>query len=225
MINSMKLLLVEDDLDLVHALSRVLSTQGFEVTCCANGEEALSMLRRNRFDVLLLDLSLPGMDGLEVLEHLRGSGSGVPVLIMTARSTVEERVLGLNTGADDYLTKPFDIEELTARLKALVRRSLGIEEIRCGLLRVDVATGLVYRGPVPMELPARELALLKALMERNHQAVAREHLIDTVFGIEAVGPDAIDVLVHRLRKRLAGTGASLITLRGVGYFLADEALG
>jgi len=225
MIGNMKLLLVEDDLDLVHALSRVLSTQGFEVTCCADGEEALSMLRRARFDAVLLDLSLPGMDGLEVLEHLRGSGSAVPVLIMTARGAVEERVLGLNTGADDYLTKPFDVDELTARLKALVRRSLGIEEIRCGLLRVDRASGLVYRGPVPMELPARELALLKALMERNHQAVAREHLIDTVFGNEAVGPDAIDVLVHRLRKRLAGTGTSLITLRGVGYFLADEALG
>ena len=220
----MKLLLVEDDLDLIHALSRVLSTEGFEVTCCANGLEALAMLGRKRFEVVLLDLSLPGMDGLEVLEHLRAEGSRVPVLIMTARGAVEDKVLGLNIGADDYLTKPFDNQELTARLKALARRSLGVKELRCGLLRIDAASGLVYRGPVPMELPARELALLKALMERSHQAVAREALIEAVFGQEAVGPDAIDVLVHRLRKRLQGTAASLTTLRGVGYFLADEAL-
>lgn len=223
MIAGMRLLLVEDDLDLVYALSQVLSTEGFEVTCCAQGEEALAMLRRSRFDVALLDLSLPGMDGLEVLEHLRGSGSALPVLVMTARRAVEEKVLGLNTGADDYLTKPFDIQELTARLKALVRRSLGTEEVRCGLLRLDSPTGLVYRGAVPMDLPARELALLRALMQRRRQAVSREQLTEAVFGEEAASTDAIDVLVHRLRKRLHGTGAALTTLRGVGYFLADEA--
>lgn len=224
MINGMKLLLVEDDLDLVHALGRVLSAEGFEITCCADGADALGMLRSARFDVLLLDLSLQGMDGLDVLQHLRGSGAKVPVLIMTARGAVEDKVLGFNVGADDYLTKPFDIQELTARLKALVRRSMGIDDVRCGMLRVEPSSGLVYRGHVPMQLPARELALLRRLLEKNHQAVSREHLVDAVFGDEVVTPDAIDVLVHRLRKRLQGSGTVLTTLRGVGYFLADDAL-
>ena len=150
MIVGMKVLIVEDDLALGDALGRVLQARGFEVTRCADGGEALAMFRRRSHDVVLLDLSLPGMDGMEVLRLMRDGGSSVPVLVMTARGAVQDRVLGLNEGADDYLTKPFDIEELAARLKALVRRSHGAPELRCALLRVDGATGVVYRGAAPL---------------------------------------------------------------------------
>lgn len=221
----MNILLVEDDLNLVDALSRMLVARGFQVVCCADGIEALVMLRQRQFDAALLDLTLPGLDGLEVLQRLRDEGSRLPVLVMTARTAVEDRVLGLNSGADDYLSKPFDVEELVARLKALVRRSLGVEDFRCGALRLDLDKGRVFRGALPLEMPGRELALLKALMLHPGQAVAKEDLHQTVFGDEGqAGSDAIEVLVHRLRKRIQGSGASLVTLRGVGYYLMDDAL-
>jgi len=219
----MNVLLIEDDLDLVDALSRMLASRGFQVVCCADGAEALVMVRRRSFDVVLLDLTLPGMDGLDWLQHLRDSSSRLPVLVMTARSAVEDRILGLNIGADDYLTKPFDVEELAARLKALVRRSLGVEDYRCGQLRLDPENGSVFRGAMPLDIPGRELALLKALMMRPGKAITKDDLHQAVFGSAAeAGSDAIEVLVHRLRKRIQGLGANLVTLRGVGYFLMDE---
>ena len=224
MIVGMKVLMVEDDLALGDALGRVLQGRGFEVTRCADGAEALVMFRRRSPDVVLLDLSLPGMDGMEVLRLMRDGGSQVPVLVVTARSAVQDRVLGLNEGADDYLTKPFDIEELTARLKALVRRSHGAQELRCAMLRVDEPTGAVFRGATPLEVSTRELALLKTLMARPGQAIGKEDLHQSVFGDETVGADAIEVLVHRLRKRIQGSGAQLVTLRGVGYLMIDEAM-
>ena len=225
MMAGMKVLLVEDDLALVDALSRVLQARGFEVICCADGAEALTMARRRSLDVVLLDLSLPGMDGLDVLRQLRDDGSRLPVLIMTARAAVQDRVLGLDGGADDYLTKPFDVEELAARLKALVRRSHGVDELRCAMLRIEPGSGVVFRGALPLDMSGREQSLLKALMSRPGQAVAKEDLHRAVFGDEVpVGPDAIEVLVHRLRKRIQGSGATLITLRGLGYFLVDEAV-
>lgn len=222
MIVCMKVLMVEDDLALGDALGRVLQARGFEVTRCADGGEALAMFRRRAFDVVLLDLTLPDRDGLDVLRSMRDGGSRLPVLVMTARSAVQDRVLGLNEGADDYLTKPFDIEELAARLKALVRRSHGVDELRCALLRVDNASGAVFRGATPLEVSARELALLRALLSRPGQAVGKDDLHRAVFGEEVVGPDAIEVLVHRLRKRIQGSGAQLVTLRGVGYLLIDD---
>jgi two-component system, OmpR family, response regulator TctD len=225
MMAGMKVLLVEDDLALVDALSRVLQARGFEVICCADGVEALTMARRRNLDVVLLDLSLPGMDGLDVLRQLRDDGSRLPVLIMTARAAVQDRVLGLDGGADDYLTKPFDVEELAARLKALVRRSHGVDELRCAMLRIEPGSGVVFRGALPLDMSGREQSLLKALMSRPGQALAKEDLHRAVFGDEVqVGPDAIEVLVHRLRKRIQGSGATLITLRGLGYFLVDEAV-
>lgn len=220
----MNVLLVEDDLNLVDALSRMLAARGFQVVCCADGIEAFALVRHRSFDAVLLDLTLPGMDGMDWLQRLRDEGSRLPVLVMTARTAVEDRVLGLNSGADDYLTKPFDVEELVARLKALVRRSQGVEDFRCGQLRLDLDNGQIYRGALPLDMSGRELALLKALMMHPGKAVSKEDLHQTVFGDESqAGPDAIEVLVHRLRKRIQGAGAGLVTLRGVGYFLMDEA--
>lgn len=221
----MKLLLVEDDLDLGDAVARMLQTRGFEVTRCAHGLEALGMVRRGSFDVLLLDLNLPDKEGLEVLRMLRDGGSRLPVLVMTARTAVHDRILGLNEGADDYLTKPFDVEELAARLKALARRAYGSADMTCALLRIDSITGVVYRGPSPLDVSLRELALLKILLERIGQAVAKDELHKAVFGDDVVGPDSVEVLVHRLRKRIQGSGAQLVTLRGVGYLIIDESLG
>jgi two-component system response regulator TctD len=221
----MKLLVVEDDLDLGDAVARMLQTRGFDVTRCAHGLEAIAMARRSGFDAILLDLNLPDKEGIEVLRTLRDGGSRVPVLVMTARTAVHDRILGLNEGADDYLTKPFDIEELAARLKALVRRAYGSADMACALLRVDGASGVVYRGPTPLEVSARELALLKVLLARPGQAVAKDELHRAVFGDDAVGPDAVEVLVHRLRKRIQGSGAQLVTLRGVGYLIIDDSLG
>jgi two-component system, OmpR family, response regulator TctD len=176
---------------------------------------------------VLLDLSLPGMDGLDVLSRARASGWTTPVMILTARGTVGDRILGLNTGADDYLAKPFDLDELEARVRALVRRSgampgsaVGrVSDTFCGL-HVDGDSGAVYLHGAPMELTTRELALMRALLARPGHAVARERLFELVFPGEVdVQAEAIEVVVYRLRKKLAQTGVQLVTLRGLGYLL------
>lgn len=219
----MNVLLVEDDINLVDALSKQLAARGFQVICCIDSSEALLLARRKPFDVILLDLNLPGMDGLTWLQHLRDAGSKTPVLVMTARAAVEDKVLGLNSGADDYLVKPFDMEELLARLKALVRRSQGVEEYRCGTVRLLDENGSVFKGAVPMFVPQREMKLLRALMIRKGQAVTREMLHLYVFDSDLQkGSDALEILVHRLRIRLEGTGALLVNVRGIGYYLIDE---
>jgi DNA-binding response OmpR family regulator len=224
-----KVLLVEDDLDLSDALSQVLNARGFQVVCCADGLEALAMARRHAFDAIVLDLTLPGIDGLDLLQRLRDDQNEdratVPVLVVTARGAVGERVQGLEGGADDYLAKPFDVTELVARLRALIRRSHGEEELHCGTLRLDRASDLFFNGLRPLELSPREGALLKALIARRGQAVSKDSLHEAVFGAGALeAADAVEVLVHRLRKRIAGCAVELMTLRGVGYLLIDEAV-
>jgi two-component system response regulator TctD len=219
----MQLLLVEDDLDLVDALSRVLASRGLSPVCCADGQEALALVRKRSFDVIVLDLSLPGMDGLDFLQRIRDAGMRIPVLVVTARGSIGERVEGLTAGADDYLTKPFDTEELVARIKALVRRSQGVEEFRCGHLHLDMASGALMRSGRPLEIAPREAAMLRTLLMRPGRPVSRDDLFRAVFGGEAdQQQDAVDVLAHRLRKRLAGSGTSVVTMRGVGYLLVDE---
>ncbi len=220
----MQVLLVEDDLDLVDALSRVLASRGFNLVCCADGKEALAWVRKRQFDVVVLDLSLPGLDGLEVLQRLRDLGQRLPVLVVTARGSVDDRVRGLTLGADDYLTKPFDTEELVARLLALIRRSQGVEQFRCGQLQLQTDTGLLLRAGRPLEIAPREAAMLRALITRPGQPVVKDDLYQAVFGDDASQQsDALDLLAHRLRKRLVGSGAALLTMRGVGYLLVDEA--
>ena len=224
-IGAVNILLVEDDLDLCGALMRVLAPRGFQLVCCADGLEALQMARRHEFDAIMLDLTLPGIDGLQMLQRLRDGASRTPGMVVTARGSVEDKVAGLNIGADDYLAKPFDIEELEARLRALIRRSKGEEELRCGSLRLDRETQIFFNGFKPLDLSPRESALLKALLAHRGQAVTKEALREAVFGENAdTSADAIEVLVHRLRKRIAGAQVELMTLRGVGYLLIDEAI-
>ena len=219
----MKLLLVEDDFDLAGALSRSLVARGFEVLCCADGKEALAAARRTAFDVITLDLSLPGLDGLEVLRRLRDGGCTTPVLALTARAAVTDRVAGLEAGADDYLAKPFDLDEMVARLRALTRRVGRDGQLRCGSLYRDPASGVFYNDALPLELSQREAELLRLLMSRIDRVVSKEELRTQVFADteDQVQADAVEVVVHRLRKKLVGTNAEIVTLRGVGYLLCD----
>lgn len=220
----MKLLLVEDDPSMQVALQRTLRNRGMAVEVCGDGRAALAQWKASVPDVVLLDLTLPGLDGLLVLEQARAAGLKTPVLILTARGTVGDRVIGLNTGADDYLPKPFDLDELEARLRALHRRRAGAGEAAepagVGGLRCDRDSGAIYWRDEVLELAPRELALLQALLARPGHAVAKERLFELVFPGEGdVQYEAIEVVVYRLRKKLAPTGCRLVTLRGLGYLL------
>jgi len=229
----MKLLVIEDNLAMQTTLQRSFERRGFQVSTCDDGARALSRWRSSLPDVVLLDLSMPGRDGLDVLSEARAEGLNTPVIIITARGTLGDRILGLNIGADDYLPKPFDLDELEARVRALVRRrgaAAGHEELRaapafCGL-HADADSGAVYLHGQALDLAPREAALLRALLAKPGQAVAKERLFDLVFaGASEALPDAIEVVAYRLRKKLAatGSGAKLATLRGLGYLLqADD---
>jgi two-component system, OmpR family, response regulator TctD len=223
----MKLLLVEDNEAMQTSLQRSFQRRGMQVTVCGDGARALDRWQASLPDVVLLDLSLPGVDGLQVLAAARAAGLATPVLILTARGTVGDRILGLNTGADDYLAKPFDLDELEARVRALARRggaAAGAEHDAaaaqfCGM-HADPQQGAVYFRGVPMDLAPRELALLRPLLAQAGRAVTRERLFELVFpGQAQVQPEAIEVVAYRLRKKLAPTGAQLVTLRGLGYLL------
>lgn len=238
----MKLLLVEDNPTLQTTLQRALGRRGFEVLACTDGTRALAQWRSTLPDLVLLDLSLPGQDGLMVLTQARALGLTTPVIILTARGTVGDRILGLNTGADDYLPKPFDLDELEARIQALLRRrspqaapqpdhrsAFGPARSPAfgsaltpafGGLQMDREQGAVYVHGQPLELPPRELALLRALLAKPGHAIAKERLFEVVFAGELdVLPEAIEVVAYRLRKKLADTSVQLVTLRGLGYLL------
>ncbi len=225
----MKLLLVEDNAALQATLQRSFERRGMQVLLCGDGARALDRWRASLPDVVLLDLSLPGLDGLQVLTRARAEGLRTPVLVLTARGTVGDRILGLNSGADDYLAKPFDLDELEARVRALARRAAGdggAAAAAPGLsapfagLQVDADSGAVLCDGRPMELTQREAALLRALLARPGQAVAKERLLELVFpGDSEVQPEAVEVVAYRLRRKLAELPVQLVTLRGLGYLL------
>lgn len=222
----MKVLLVEDDPTMRSTLERALGRRGMSIDSCDDGARAVAAWSAVAPDVVVLDLSLPGLDGLEVLAQARRVGLRTPVLILTARGTVGDRVIGLNSGADDYLPKPFELDELVARLQALGRRrgepraDETRQPLRLGALRVERDNGAVYFREEVLELTPRETALLQALMGRPGHAIPKEKLFELVFPGEAdVQYEAIEVVVYRLRKKLAHTGVNLMTLRGLGYLL------
>lgn len=225
---AMKILLVEDDPAMQLSLVRSFERRGMTVAACADGREALARWKAAAPDVVVLDLSLPGLDGLEVLSQARAAGLKTPVLILTARGTVGDRILGLNVGADDYLPKPFDLDELMARVQALGRRAGALAPSGappadfCGM-RTDADSGAVYYRDEVLELTPRETALLRALLARPGHAIAKERLFALVFpGEDDVQLEAIEVVAYRLRKRIARTGAQLVTLRGLGYLLRAQ---
>ena len=216
----MRLLLVEDDPMIGESVRRGLKCEGFTVDWVEQAESAESALRSVNYDLLLLDLGLPRKSGLSLLRELRCGGSGIPVLVLTARDSVADRVLGLDTGADDYLVKPFDLDELGARVRALLRRQTGrvLPEISHGDLRLIPATHEAVFQDRELTLSAREFTLLAALLEKPGAVLSRSRLEERLYGWgEEVESNAVEVHVHNLRKKL---GAAFIrTVRGVGYMV------
>jgi two-component system response regulator TctD len=221
----MRIMLVEDEQPLAEWLCKALDDSGFRTDWFADGSLAVRTLSDHVYDALVLDLGLPGMSGHEVLRQLRAMDKRLPVLVLTARDSLAERVGTLNNGADDFLAKPFALPELEARLSALIRRARGVEHPRfaCGPLGFDAAARQFTLDGERLVLPRREHALLRALLQRGGEPVSRQQIIDRVFDDEAdVLPTAVDVLVHRLRKRLENAGVRIATYRGLGYVLEAE---
>jgi two-component system response regulator TctD len=191
-----------------------------------DGHSADYVLSTQDYALLILDLGLPRMDGLEVLRRLRERRNPLPVLILTAHGSVEDRVKGLDLGADDYLAKPFELSELEARARALIRRSYGHDtaQLRCGPLGFDSVSRVFTLAGNNLELTNRERAVLEVLMLRDGKAVSKTALMEKIFGIdESVNPNAIEIYVHRLRRKLEGSGVTIATLRGLGYLLEVQA--
>ena len=222
----MHLLLIEDYAPLQRALAKGLREEGFAVDATADGEEGLWYARTGDYDVIVLDLMLPKVDGLTILRTLREQKNQVHVLVLTARDTVDDRVQGLDLGADDYLVKPFALEELLARIRALVRRKYGNKEptVRVEDLELDTGSRTVRRAGQIIKLTAREYSLLELLALRAGQAVTRAEIWEHVYDFAAdMGSNVIDVYVARLRKKLEQNGQTRLihTRRGIGYVLGE----
>ena len=221
----MRILLAEDDRIIADGLSRSLRQGGYAIDCAYNGVDADTALMTNNYDLLILDLGLPRLPGLDVLRRLRARKSGTPVLILTALDGIDDRVKGLDLGADDYMAKPFELVELEARVRALSRRSSGTSHvIECGSLTFDQTDRCALVNGEMLDLSARELGLLEILLSRAKRLVSKDQLVDHLCGWgEEVSHNAIEVYVHRLRKKLESTGVNIITVRGLGYCLEKPA--
>jgi DNA-binding response OmpR family regulator len=223
----MRLLLVEDNERFAALLKQGLAAAGFTVDVLATAEDASTALLTDRCDIVVLDLGLPDADGLSVLAEMRRRRDSTPVLILTARGSLSDRVTGLQSGADDYLVKPFALEELIARLQALLRRPgnlLGLA-LKLGNLTLDTVAREVLVDERPIVFSSREIAVLEHLLRRSNRVVAKNLLESSLYGLsQEVGSNAVEVYVHRLRKHLAEIGASVQvhTVRGVGYMIAEE---
>ena len=216
----MRILVAEDDAILADGVTRTLRQSGYAVDWVKNGAEADSALDTDDFDLLILDIGLPKKSGLDVLKRLRARDSRLPVLILTALDGVNDRVRGLDTGADDYLAKPFELAELEARVRALTRRGMAGSPtlLRHGNLTYDQVGRVARVGGEPLELSAREVSLLEIFLQRAGRLVSKDQLVSHLceWG-EEVSPNAIEVYVHRLRKKLEPGGVRIVTVRGLGY--------
>jgi DNA-binding response OmpR family regulator len=222
----MRLLVVEDNPELAQLLAKGLNAAGFEVDSATTADDARTALMTTRYSSIVLDLGLPDDDGLSILQEIRGKKDPVPVLILTARSTANDRVKGLRSGADDYLVKPFAFEELVARLEAILRRPSQLvgSSLQLGNLVFDTASRQAFIQDEPQYLSSRETAVLELLIRRKGHVVSKRLIEDELFGLfNEIASNAIEVYIHRLRKQLLEHGATvqIHTIRGVGYLLAE----
>jgi two-component system response regulator TctD len=221
----MRILLVEDNQQLADWLARTLRKSKYVVDSVHDGATADHLLHTESYALVILDLSLPKLDGHQVLKRLRARDNNVPVLILTVNNTAEGRITGLDGGADDYVSKPFDVAELEARIRALLRRDGQHRNplLHCGSLSYDTNSRVFAVNEVVLRLTPREHAVLEVLVKNIGKTVSKQALADSLYGInDAVAPDAIEVYVHRLRKKLEPCDASIITLRGLGYLLKQR---
>lgn len=218
----MRVLLAEDDNYLQSALTLALGHQGYLVDTVSDGRDATLALQQTSYDLLLLDLGLPGLDGTEVLRDLRQRGDDVPVIVITARDSVDDRIHGLDLGANDYIVKPFDVRELEARIRASLRKSQWGNQlyIEFGNLKLDINAGKVFIGDKQLDLTPKECTVLQILLSRGGKVVSKRAILDSISGwTDDVSENAVEIVVHRLRKKLVDTGANIATVRGYGYQL------
>ncbi len=218
----MRILLVEDDPVLSDSLKLGLQQMGFSVELSHDGAEANAMLSLRTFDLVVLDMGLPGLSGMEVLARLRKRSAATPVLILTARDALQDKVAGLKAGADDYMLKPFAFEELEARLHVLLRRTESARAgwLEAGRLRMDRKSRQIFLQNQPLDISQREISVLELLMQRHGRVVSKEQIAEHLTDLEEeIGQNAIEVYVHRLRRKLEPCGIFIRTLRGLGYML------
>jgi len=220
----MRILIVDDDTVVAGGVARILESEGFAVDTVARGEQAILAAAQERFDLVILDIGLPGMDGFEVLRRLRTEAQRVPVLLLTARDAVDDRVHGLDLGADDYVAKPFAMSELAARVRALIRRSQAQAgpKVVHGPLMLDTVARRAFLTGEPLELAGREWAVLEVLLAKVERVVSKEAIIQAVANWgEELSLNAIEVYVSRLRAKLEPAGIRIRTVRGFGYMLQE----
>ncbi|NII06660.1 response regulator transcription factor [Luteibacter anthropi] len=222
----MRILLAEDDTSIAAAVRSSLEQSGHAVDHVTDGVTADNALRDHEYDLLVLDLGLPKLDGSDVLARARKRGNSLPVLVVTAREGLKERVRVLDLGADDYLLKPFALVEFDARVRALLRRrtSNGTPEFRIARLRLDIPGHRAWIGDLPLDLTAREFGLIEALATRVDKVTSRAQLVEALCNWdEDLTDNGLDIALHRLRKKLQGSGTSVRTIRGLGYLLEETA--
>jgi two-component system response regulator TctD len=222
----MRILLIEDTEDVGEAIVARLERIGHAVDWELDGACAMEVIRAAAYDLVILDVMLPGVDGFTILQQMRSKGATTPVLVLTARSRVEDRVDALDLGADDYLVKPFDFRELEARVRALIRRNSGeaTNLLRCGDITIDRLTRMVRIADREVHLKRREMTLLEILSARPGRVFGKDELLDRMFGHdEAPGPNAVELYIGRLRRKIEGAQAQIVTVRGFGYQMVIDA--
>lgn len=222
----MRILIVEDEVKITQALNFLFSKQKIDVDIANDGDEGLILAKKDIYDVIVLDIMLPGVNGIDILKTIRSAGNKTPVIMLTAKDTVDDRVFGLEQGADDYLIKPFATKELIARVKALARRKdtefIG-EIYEFEDVKYDVRNYLLYVENCEFKIPLKEAMLMEMLIKKPKQVFTREQIIDRIWGLESdILESNIEIYVHHLRKRLQHTRAKIETVRGVGYMLKEK---